>query len=240
MADEFPAAQRHSPPQEMFPDAYLVRGSMRMGVGVRIGRNMIVLREGDALTAINAVRLSDAGEAALEALGEVRHIVRLGCFHGLDDRYYVQRYGAQFWCQQDSTRYREPVPDEVLREDGPLPGADLALCAFGTARYPECVLLWRRHGGLLIACDCLQHYPDWRGCSLGARLAMRAMGFRRGTQIGPLWKKAMTPPDGSLEPDFRRLLALDFNHLVGAHGDLRRDDAHAAAEQAVERAYRAS
>ena len=37
--------------------------------------------------------------------------------------------------------------------------------------------------------------------------------------VGPPWRKASTPPEGSLEPDFRRLLALPVAHLVGGHGE---------------------
>jgi hypothetical protein len=49
------------------------------------------------LTIINSIRLSDAGAQQLESLGAIRHVVRLGAFHGLDDPYYLKRYAPTFW-----------------------------------------------------------------------------------------------------------------------------------------------
>ena len=59
---------------------------------MRITRNMAIVRHDGALTVINPMRLDAAGETALRALGEVRHVLRLGCFHGLDDPYYVDTF----------------------------------------------------------------------------------------------------------------------------------------------------
>ncbi len=54
----------------------------------------------------------------------------------------------------------------------------------------------------------------------------RAMGFTsRRAQIGPPWRKGMTPQGGSLKGDFERLASLDFKHLIGAHGGPLRDTA---------------
>ena len=78
----------HGDIDEIFPDVFLVRGTFRAGPGLSFGRNMIVLREGDALTLVNSVRLSPEGERALDRLGTVRHLVRLGFFHTRDDPYY--------------------------------------------------------------------------------------------------------------------------------------------------------
>jgi hypothetical protein len=54
-----------------------------------------------------------------------------------------------------------------------------------------------------------------------------------------MWLKLMTPEDGSLAGDFRRLLNLDFDHLLSAHGSLLSGDAHAGVERAVEKAFEA-
>jgi hypothetical protein len=52
-----------------------------------------------------------------------------------------------------------------------------------------------------------------------------------------MWLKLFTPPGESLEPDFRRLLERDFDHLLSAHGSFLRGGAHAAVERAVEKAF---
>jgi hypothetical protein len=165
----YPLPQPHDPIEELFEDVFWVHGSMRMGPGLGINRNMVVLRQADELTVVNSVRLSAEGEAALEALGRVKHVVRLGQFHGLDDPYYVDRYGAEFWCQAGSDRYPDPKPTQVLTEGTALPVDAAELFVFrGTVR-PECAILLRRHGGVLITCDCVQHWTDWSYCSPLAR-----------------------------------------------------------------------
>jgi len=87
-------AYPHDPIKEIYPDIYLVHGSIRMGPGLRISRNMIILRQGEDLTLINPVRLSAEGLNDLDALGKVINIVRLGDFHGLDNQFYIRRYKA--------------------------------------------------------------------------------------------------------------------------------------------------
>jgi hypothetical protein len=64
---------------------------------MRFSRNMTVVREGDRLVLINAVRLDDAGLAALDALGKVTDVIRLAGNHGLDDPFYADRYHAKVW-----------------------------------------------------------------------------------------------------------------------------------------------
>lgn len=242
MADYAPA-QPHDPVAALFDDVYWVHGSITMesaGPDVRINRNMVVLREGDALTVIHPVRLSAEGEAALERLGTVRHVVRLASRHGLDDRYYVERYGAEFWCQEGPTAYPEPRPTRILAEGSALPVGDAELFVFRLPTAPESALLLRRHGGLLITGDSLQHWAAWSHCSAQARALLEKGGFVLTTIVGPPWCRRVTPEGGSLRGDFERLLALDFRHHIGAHGALARDNGHALAEAAVAQAFSAA
>ncbi len=69
---------------------------------------------------------------------------------------------------------------------------------------------------------------------------MRWMGFSLTTLVGPLWLKYMTREGGSLRPDFERLLELDFDCLLTAHGTPLRTGAKQAVAQAVERAFQSS
>src|SRR5688572_6827527 len=88
---DFLPAMPHGPITEVFPDVFVVEGGFQFAPGVRITRNMTVVRQGDELTIINSVRLTPDGEAELEKLGRVKHVVRIGAFHGADDPYYVDR-----------------------------------------------------------------------------------------------------------------------------------------------------
>ena len=66
---------------------------------------------------------------------------------------------------------------------------------------------------------------------------MPLIGFPKGTLVGPMWLKMMTPQGGSLESEFCRLLELEFDQLVSAHGSLLETGAHEACEGAVEKAF---
>jgi len=232
----WPAAQPHGPIEAIISDVFAVYGSMRMAPLMRIGRNMVICREGDELTLLNPIRLSAAGEAELAKLGRVTNVIRLGCFHGMDDRYYVDRFGARFWCQSGSSRYPEPEPDVELDEDTPLPIHDARVMTFHATRAPECVVLIEREGGLLVTCDSVQHYANWQRTSLVARLVMRYFGFTKSTLVGPLWLKYMTSKGGDLRADYERLLELKFDKLISAHGSLVEKGAHAAVVKAVQNA----
>jgi hypothetical protein len=232
-----PPAQPHDLPVELISDAFFIQSSIEMARGMRINRNMVVLRQDGELALLNPVRLTPEGEAQLEALGEVKHLIRLGFFHGVDDAYLKDRYGATFWCQARSNVHPEPTPDHILEESVELPFRDMSLFVFHQTKKPECAMVWNRDGGLLVACDSIQHHVSTPRCSFMAKAVMRAMGFMRPANIGPPWRKFMTKKGGSLQPDFERLLGLDFDHLVGAHGTPLRGGAKAALGATVERVY---
>jgi hypothetical protein len=233
----YPAAFPHEPIEEIFPDIFMVHGSIQPGPGMKMNRNMVVLRHGGELTVIGAVRLNAGAQAKLDSLGKVMHVMRIGYYHGLDDRYYVERYGAEFWCQPGSDRYREPKPTRLIAEGTtmPLPGAELFI--FRQTKSPEAAILVKRHGGLLITSDCLQHWSDWSYCTWLAKLVMRAFGFSLRTLIGTFWLRYMTRRGESLKPDFERLLRLEFKHHIAAHGRLCRDTAHQQAEAEIRRVF---
>ncbi len=211
MSDTFPPAQPHEPPREILPDVLFVHGTMRMGPGMTINRNMVALRHEGELTLLNPVRLSAEGEAALEAFGTVQHAVRLGCMHSLDDPYTVKRFGARFWCAPGADAGLEPKPDALLEASAelPIPGAELF--TFRGVQKPECAVLFRR-ADLLVTCDAVQHWESTSGCSLLGKLACHAMGFLHPANIGPPWRRIQTPKGGSLESEFERLSSLGFEN----------------------------
>ncbi len=237
MADSFPPAQPHDPPREILPDVLYVHGSFRMGPGMTISRNMIVLRHQGELTLVNPIRMDAAGEKALEEYGTVKHVVRLGHLHGLDDPYCVDRFGAQFWSQAGGGEYPAPKPDVIIEDGTPAPVPDAEFILFHETKSPECTLLLRRHGGLLIGCDGLQHWESTSRCSLLAKGVCHAFGFMHPANIGPFWIKLMTKNGGSLRPDFERLLEHDFDNLVGAHGQYLKGGAKAALKKTVDRVF---
>lgn len=234
---DYPPAYPHDSIEEIISDVFMVRGTIRMNAMMRITRNMAAVRHNGELTLVNPIRLDDAGLAQLSTLGEIKRILRLGSMHGIDDPYYIDRYGAELWAQEDSSTYPEPKPDRLISADSLLPFPDAKIFCFEGTLREEAALLIEREGGLLLTCDSLQHYGDYRHNSLLARTLMPFIGFPKKMIVGPIWLKLLTPEGASLEGEFRRLLELDFSHFLSAHGSLLRDTAHASVAEAVDRAF---
>lgn len=214
-----PPATRHDALKQLFPGVYFLQGSIQMKPGVRINRNMVVLAHEGELTLINSVRLNDEGLAALDQLGKVTALVRLGDFHGIDDAFYLERYQCDLWGQQGSRVYKRVPPTRFFADGdaGPVPHA--RYFTFSAVTCPEAALLLTSHG-LLITTDSLQYYgKQLRHFSLPAKMAFPFLGFHRGLNIGPMWLKGVTPEGASLTSDFERLATLEFDALVGAHGE---------------------
>ena len=237
---QYPSAFPHDPIQQVAADLFFVGATFRMSRLMDISRNMVIVRSGGELTLVNPIRLSPSGEKELEALGAVKHVVRLGAFHGYDDPYVVARFGAQFWCQAGSDHYPVPKPDHELTEGGPLPVPDAELFAFREIKKPECALLIKRGPGVLLVCDGLQHYGDFSRHSIVAKTMMPLMGFARRMLVGPIWLKYMPRSGCTVRPDFERLLDLPFDALISAHGTPLMKGAKAAVRMAVEKAKFAS
>ncbi|MFT7520593.1 MAG: hypothetical protein ACI9MC_002743 [Kiritimatiellia bacterium] len=226
MSEPFAPAEPHGALEPIFADAWFLTGSVQFKPLVRLVRNMVVLRHDGELTLINSVRLDDAGLAALDALGKVSHVMRIGG-HGMDDAYYLDRYGARHWTASD------------LQPDTELPVPGLQVFRFNDTIAPEAALLLDRDGGLLITCDSVQHWVPSALMSPIAKLLTRLMGFQRPAQIGPPWRKKQTPAGGSLREDFERLAALPFDKLIGGHGGLLQSDGAAVVRASVARTFSA-
>lgn len=217
---EYPPASKHLPLRVLFPGIWYVSSLQKMSPppGLAFSRNMVTVKTDDGLVLLNPVRLSDAGEAELLAHGKPRHVVRLGVYHGCDDAYYVDKFGAEFWAvpgRQET--YPEPSITREISTGGPLPIPGAQAIVFGEATLPECVIFLPDHR-LLVTCDSVQHYEKDPLISVIGKLVMRPMGFFTPCVIGPVWLKAVTPEGGSLRPDFERILELDFDNLVSGHG----------------------
>ncbi|GJM13229.1 MAG: hypothetical protein DHS20C12_16320 [Pseudohongiella sp.] len=227
----------HGKIEEIAEDLFMLRGSIKMNPLVRITRNMGIVRSGDELCLINPVRVNAKVEAELEKLGKIKHVMRLGCFHGVDDPYYVEKFGAQMWAQSGGTTYTEPKIDKELDSIAPLPFDNGEIFEFAGTKQPECALLIDRGRGTLFTCDAIQNYGDYSYNNIAAKILMPFIGFPRTTLVGPIWLKFQTPEDESLESEFRRLLGLRFDRLLAAHGTLLESGAHAAVEKAIEKAF---
>jgi len=213
----YPPAYPHNEIEKLYPDVYFLHGSIKMGPGMRMNRNMVILKNEDELTLINPVRMNDDGLSKLDNLGDVKHIIRLGDFHGLDDKFYLDRYKCNFWAQDGQATYSTPVPTKIISSSTASPFPNSEFFIFETAKYPEAALLLKSHK-LLITTDSVQYHSDWSYFSCFTKLVFRLLGFKVGMNIGPPWLKRVTPQGTSLKADFEKLLALEFDSIVAAHG----------------------
>ncbi len=126
---EYPTVMPHGPIELVADDVFWVRGSIGLGPGLRITRNMAIVRSGGELSLFHAVRLSAEGEAELEKLGTVKNVVKVAHAHGQDDAYYLDRFGATYWALPDGARDQDPEIQQELRDNN-LPFDDAKLFEF--------------------------------------------------------------------------------------------------------------
>ena len=229
VSEKFPQAKSHGDLERLFEDVYFVTGTARISapMPMSFSRNMTVVRDNGQLTLINSVRLDDRGLAALNALGDVRHVIRLAGFHGMDDPFYKDHYDAKVWAIEGQKYTKgmdvEPSPDNIyFRADVEMnAGTALPICAaklfqFKTATPPEGLIILEREGGILISGDCLQNWGQTdRYFSFLARPMMKMMGFIKPYNIGPGWLRFAKPETSEIQD----ILNLQFEHVLPAHGE---------------------
>ena len=117
---------------------------------------------------------------------------------------------------------------------------DAELFAFSHMKEPEGVILLKRSPGVLLTCDAIQSYatpPYTPQTSAIAQLLMPLRGFPRKTLIGAIWMKILVEDRDGMKSEFERLLRLDFDQLLSAHGTFVPKNAHAQVEQAFQEMF---
>ncbi|KYQ70625.1 hypothetical protein AZH43_03925 [Acinetobacter pragensis] len=237
MMKKYAEATPQDPLTEIFSNVYLLRGSIKIGPLLQMNRNMVIVRDGNELTLINAVRLDTKNLEKLDELGEVKNIIRLGDFHGLDDQFYIDQYKANFWSQESHSNYAELHPNKVINTTAKSPVQNSKFFIFASAKFPEAALFLEDHQ-LLITTDSIQYWNDWKHISFLSKIILSLMGFRLELFIGGPWLKRASRQKGSLEHDFNQLLALNFTSLVAAHGNVLKHSAKTELEKVVFEAFK--
>ena len=97
---QYSPAWAHGELKEIFPDIFFVMGTnitIHEGTELQHSCNMVIVKNINKLTLINTIRLNDKGLTALDNLGQVTNVVRIGAFHGRHDAFYVDRYSAKLY-----------------------------------------------------------------------------------------------------------------------------------------------
>ena len=222
-------ASPHGEFDKVFEGIWFIRGGIKMPMmmPMKIGRSMtVVAGDNGELTIFNSMRLSEEGLRSLDALGRVANIVRIGGFHGRDDAFYKDRYGARVFAIEGQRYVREMdngndkfteylQPDVWLNERSNLPIADAKLKIFSSSNPPEGVVLLQRQGGILISGDSLQHSPQPdEYFNFPAKLMMKKFCFFKPHNVGPGWLQFAKPKAS----DVRSVMDLDFEHVLPGHG----------------------
>ena len=211
----FPAALPHSPITKVLDGVHVVRGGFRMGPGVVIGRTMTIVETSNGLAILNAMRLTEAGQAELDRLGKVRHLVHLSDSHGADEPYYVDRYAPEVWAP--STAKSAAIKPTRTLDTSPIEGA-ATFDYPGTSGWTECGLWLPRGGGTLVTTDALQNHADQQHSSLLGRIMTPLMGFKGGVIVAPMWRKYQRVSGAQVSHALSRALEQRFANLITGHG----------------------
>lgn len=209
----------HSDIKEIFPNIFFVTGeniTHYNGVELQHSRNMIIVRDANKLSLINTVRLNEEGLDALDELGKVENIIRIGAFHGRDDAFYLDRYQAKLWALKEMKNDNDRSADIELIPGGQMPFPGCSFFLFETSAHPEGALHIAQEGGILITCDSIKNWlgPDKFFSKETAKL-YEEQGFFGAASISSVWRQACNVKAS----DFARLKLLKFRHLLSAHGD---------------------
>jgi len=216
----------HGAIKEIFPNIFFVTGTNITHynqVELQHSRNMIIIRDKNHLSLINTVRLNDEGLTALDNLGKVKNVIRIGAFHGRDDAFYLDRYHAKLWALPGAKHDHDRSTDIELIPNGEMPFPNCSLFVFETSVYPEGILHLDQEGGILITCDSIKNWlaPD-EFFSIETAKLYEEQGFFGAATISDIWKQACKVKASA----FMRLKALEFRHLLSAHGEPLLNNAH--------------
>lgn len=226
-----PPALPHGGIQQVFANIYYVKGTSSLTVtppvSMCFSRNMTIVVQGDELILINTVRLDESGLEELEKLGKVKHALRIGAWHGIDDAFYKDKYGATTWSveknyfvgfEKDAEPYM--VADKIISQGSELPLKDASIHIIESSTPKEGLLLLTRPeggGNVVVSGDCLQNWAKSdEYFSLFGRFMMWMAGFLKPHNIGIGWYNASKPKKEEVR---EKVLGLDYDHVIPAHGE---------------------
>ncbi|HET9843041.1 MAG TPA: hypothetical protein VFP93_00110 [Gammaproteobacteria bacterium] len=235
---QYSPAWAHGDLQEIFPNVFFVMGTnitSHEGIELQHSCNMVVVKSGNALTLINTIRLNNDALSALDNLGQVTNVVRIGAFHGRHDAFYIDRYSAKLWALKGVQHDNNKSTDVELIPHGEMPFPDCSVFVFETSIHPEAILQVNREGGILITCDSVKNWTciDPFFSEQTGKLYEK-LGFLGEATISKIWQQACNIQ----AHDFARLKLLHFKHLLSAHGEPLLHNAYETLSATIEQEFK--
>lgn len=240
---QFPPAYKHDKIEEVFANVFRVRVQnieKLFGINLSFNRNMIIVREGQDLTLINSARLSEQGLAELEQLGTVKNLVSMGCAHGKDDRFYIDRYTPKTFFLK-GLRHIKGIKecDVVLSNDSEKPFQNCEVTILELGKRIEGAITIQRDGGILLLCDTISTpAQEAKYFNVASKILFTLFGVHKTISQGKtIVPKTLIFNCKIKKRDLEPLRNLSFNHLLSAHGDPIHDNAHEMVVAAIDDAF---
>ena len=86
---------------------------------------------------------------------------------------------------------------------------------FKTSKFPECVLLLEKEGGILITCDCIHNWLKHdQYFDMKTTMLLKVRGAFGEAHLNPIWRNACEQTTDHFQP----IVDMTFKHLMSAHG----------------------
>lgn len=147
-------------------EIWLADGSIAMVAGFRYPTRMAVIRLADGgLFVWSPIRLSDDLRAAVDALGEVRHLIAPNSMHHLFVAEWLRAYpAARLHATLGLRQKRDDLDFDSDLEDAPAPAwaGEIDQVLVRGNRITTEVVFFHRRSGTTIFTDLIQHFgPTW-------------------------------------------------------------------------------
>lgn len=211
---------------------------LRLPLGMRLPSRTTLVRLTDgSLVMHSPLGFDEETAKAIDELGEVKTIIAPSCIHYLFLTAATKRWPDARVLGAPGLEKKAPVKGvafEPLPHDGVVEGLgdDLVVRRIDGVPYiTEHVFLHRPTGSLVVT-DLV--FNLHRCSSWGMRLYLRCMGAWEKTAQSAIWR-VLTKDKPAAAESARAVLALDFDRLVVAHGDVVTENARAVLESALAR-----
>ncbi|MCA9618589.1 MAG: hypothetical protein KC731_06200 [Myxococcales bacterium] len=219
-----------TPIRRLDDDLFAVEGLFRAAGGVRFPVRSTIVRGAEGLTIVAPIAFDDATRAAIDALGPVTRIVAPNRFHWAS-------YAAARQAWPTARGYGAPGLAEKrpeLRFDETLAAGRLgALEVFAIEGAPAASEHVFAHvaSGTLIVTDLVfairraENFRSW----LVFKLVARTLGHVRASRLWGVFRK----DPAAFEQSVARVLEVEFERLVVAHGDVVEEDGRRVLEEGL-------